>query len=30
MDQGRIVQSGTYDELTAQPGLFAQLLAASD
>lgn len=25
IDQGRIVQSGTYDELSAQPGVFAVL-----
>jgi len=27
MDGGRIVQTGTYDELMQQPGLFAMLAA---
>jgi ABC-type transport system involved in cytochrome bd biosynthesis fused ATPase/permease subunit len=26
LDQGRIVQSGTYEELSAKPGTFANLL----
>ncbi|MBN1863476.1 MAG: ATP-binding cassette domain-containing protein, partial [Victivallales bacterium] len=29
-DSGRIIQTGTYDELAAQPGLFAELLAAAN
>jgi ABC-type multidrug transport system fused ATPase/permease subunit len=27
LDRGRVVQQGNYDELMAQPGLFAQLVA---
>jgi len=27
LDQGRIVQEGTFPQLAGQPGLFAQLLA---
>ena len=26
LDEGRVVQSGTYAELSSQPGLFARLL----
>jgi ABC-type transport system involved in cytochrome bd biosynthesis fused ATPase/permease subunit len=29
MDKGRVVETGTYTELAARGGLFAQLLAAS-
>lgn len=27
MDKGKVIQTGTFDELTAQPGLFADLMA---